>query len=47
LASRLAERIARTARTARTGTMENLDKLSATGLPVFDLNKENLVRKDW
>jgi len=27
--------------------MENLDKLSATGLPVFDLNAENLRRKDW
>lgn len=27
--------------------MENLDKLSATGLPIFDLNKENLFRKDW
>ncbi|KAH6866645.1 two component histidine kinase 1 [Alternaria rosae] len=27
--------------------MENLDKLSATGLPVFDLNAENLWRKDW
>jgi len=27
--------------------MENLDKLSATGLPIFDLNEENLKRKDW
>ncbi|EMD91903.1 hypothetical protein COCC4DRAFT_174771 [Bipolaris maydis ATCC 48331] len=27
--------------------MENLDKLSATGLPVFDLNEENLSRRDW
>ncbi|EDU40549.1 Two component histidine kinase 1 [Pyrenophora tritici-repentis] len=27
--------------------MENLDKLSATGLPIFDLNEENLNRKDW
>ncbi|KAH8725183.1 hypothetical protein GQ44DRAFT_681460 [Phaeosphaeriaceae sp. PMI808] len=27
--------------------MENLDRLSATGLPVFDLNSEYLDRKDW
>jgi hypothetical protein len=27
--------------------MENLDKLSATGLPVFDLNLEHLEQKDW
>ncbi|KAF2652355.1 two component histidine kinase 1 [Lophiostoma macrostomum CBS 122681] len=27
--------------------MEDLDKLTATGLPVFDLNTENLERKDW
>ncbi|KAF1829678.1 putative histidine kinase HHK12p [Decorospora gaudefroyi] len=27
--------------------MENLDKLSATGLPIFDLNQENLDAKDW
>ncbi|EFQ85885.1 hypothetical protein PTT_19041 [Pyrenophora teres f. teres 0-1] len=27
--------------------MENLDKLSATGLPIFDLNEENLNRSDW
>jgi hypothetical protein len=27
--------------------MEDLDKLTATGLPVFDLNAENLDRKDW
>ncbi|KAG9195923.1 hypothetical protein G6011_01044 [Alternaria panax] len=27
--------------------MENLDTLSATGLPVYDLNEENLLRKDW
>ena len=27
--------------------MENLDKLTSTGLPVFDLNAENLNRKDW
>jgi hypothetical protein len=27
--------------------MENLDKLSATGLPVFDLNSEHLEQKDW
>jgi len=27
--------------------MENLDKLTAAGLPVFDLNQENLGKKDW
>ncbi|KAI8940731.1 hypothetical protein NX059_001996 [Plenodomus lindquistii] len=27
--------------------MENLDRLSATGLPVFDLNQENLDSSDW
>jgi hypothetical protein len=27
--------------------MEDLDKLSATGLPVFDLNSEHLDQKDW
>lgn len=27
--------------------MENLDKLTAAGLPVYDLNLENLERKDW
>ncbi|KAL1608200.1 hypothetical protein SLS60_003139 [Paraconiothyrium brasiliense] len=27
--------------------MENLDKLTAAGLPVYDLNLENLDRKDW
>nr|AAR99466.1 two component histidine kinase 1 [Plenodomus lingam] len=27
--------------------MENLDRLSATGLPVFDLNWENLNSGDW
>ncbi|KAF2257780.1 putative histidine kinase HHK12p [Lojkania enalia] len=27
--------------------MENLDKLTATGLPVWDLNSENLDRSDW
>ncbi|KAF2181684.1 putative histidine kinase HHK12p [Zopfia rhizophila CBS 207.26] len=27
--------------------MENLDKLTAAGLPVFDLNTENLERTDW
>ena len=27
--------------------MENLDKLSATGLPVFDLNQEHLDQNDW
>jgi hypothetical protein len=27
--------------------MENLDKLTAAGLPVFDLNSELLDRKDW
>jgi hypothetical protein len=37
----LAERI------SGTSAMENLDKLSATGLPVFDLNEENLDGKDW
>jgi hypothetical protein len=30
-----------------TSAMENLDKLQATGLPVYDLNIENLARKDW
>jgi len=28
-------------------TMENLDQLSATGLPVSDLNRENLLSSDW
>lgn len=41
LALRHAERI------PCTSAMENLDQLSATGLPVFDLNEENLQRKDW
>lgn len=27
--------------------MENLDKLTATGLPIFDLNSESLSRPDW
>lgn len=27
--------------------MENLDKLTSAGLPVFDMNLENLDRKDW
>ncbi|KAL5382727.1 hypothetical protein DPSP01_006286 [Paraphaeosphaeria sporulosa] len=27
--------------------MENLDKLTAAGLPVYDLNLENLDRNDW
>lgn len=27
--------------------MQNLDRLSATGLPVFDLNSEHLDQKDW
>ncbi|KAF2026636.1 putative histidine kinase HHK12p [Setomelanomma holmii] len=27
--------------------MENLDKLTAAGLPVYDCNVENLDRKDW
>jgi hypothetical protein len=27
--------------------MENLDKLTAAGLPVYELNRENLDRKDW
>ena len=27
--------------------MENLDKLTAAGLPIYDLNLENLERKDW
>ncbi|KAL5422769.1 hypothetical protein PMIN04_004436 [Paraphaeosphaeria minitans] len=27
--------------------MENLDKLTAAGLPVYDLNLEHLDRKDW
>ncbi|KAL5119046.1 hypothetical protein ACEQ8H_002970 [Pleosporales sp. CAS-2024a] len=27
--------------------MQNLDRLSATGLPVFDLNREHLDHKDW
>ncbi|KAH5157101.1 hypothetical protein HBH69_082310 [Parastagonospora nodorum] len=27
--------------------MQNLDKLSATGLPVFDLNSEHLDERDW
>ncbi|KAL6708235.1 hypothetical protein ACN47E_003419 [Coniothyrium glycines] len=27
--------------------MENLDKLTAAGLPVFDLNSEALSKKDW
>ncbi|KAF2868319.1 hypothetical protein BDV95DRAFT_621371 [Massariosphaeria phaeospora] len=27
--------------------MENLDKLTASGLPIFDLNAENLDRSDW
>ncbi|KAH7386991.1 hypothetical protein DE146DRAFT_680816 [Phaeosphaeria sp. MPI-PUGE-AT-0046c] len=27
--------------------MQNLDRLSATGLPVFDLNTEHLDQKDW
>ncbi|KAF2854285.1 two component histidine kinase 1 [Plenodomus tracheiphilus IPT5] len=27
--------------------MENLDRLSATGLPVYDLNRENLSHGDW
>ncbi|KAF2012779.1 two component histidine kinase 1 [Aaosphaeria arxii CBS 175.79] len=27
--------------------MENLDKLTAAGLPVYDLNAENIDRKDW
>ncbi|KAL7771829.1 hypothetical protein CFE70_001779 [Pyrenophora teres f. teres 0-1] len=41
LAVRHAERI------VCTSAMENLDKLSATGLPIFDLNEENLNRSDW
>ncbi|CAO2649438.1 Nn.00g068230.m01.CDS01 [Neocucurbitaria sp. VM-36] len=27
--------------------MENLDKLTAAGLPVFDMNQEHLDQKDW
>jgi hypothetical protein len=27
--------------------LDNLDKLTAAGLPVFDLNRENLDNKDW
>ncbi|KAF2253673.1 putative histidine kinase HHK12p [Trematosphaeria pertusa] len=27
--------------------MENLDKLTAAGLPIFDLDQESLERKDW
>jgi hypothetical protein len=27
--------------------MQNLDKLTAAGLPVFDLNSEHLDHKDW
>jgi hypothetical protein len=27
--------------------MENLDKLTAAGLPIFDLNAEKLDREDW
>jgi len=27
--------------------MENLDKLTAAGLPIFDLNTEHLEQKDW
>jgi hypothetical protein len=27
--------------------MEDLDKLTAAGLPVFDLNSEHLEQKDW
>ncbi|KAF2680177.1 two component histidine kinase 1 [Lentithecium fluviatile CBS 122367] len=27
--------------------MENLDRLTATGLPIYDLNSEQLERKDW
>ncbi|KAF1851062.1 putative histidine kinase HHK12p [Cucurbitaria berberidis CBS 394.84] len=27
--------------------MENLDKLTAAGLPIFDLNQEHLGQKDW
>ncbi|KAF1971759.1 putative histidine kinase HHK12p [Bimuria novae-zelandiae CBS 107.79] len=27
--------------------MDNLDKLTAAGLPIYDLNRENLERKDW
>jgi hypothetical protein len=27
--------------------MENLDKLTATGLPIYDLNAEKLDREDW
>lgn len=34
-------------RTASTSAMESLDKLTAAGLPVFDLNSEALQKKDW
>jgi hypothetical protein len=27
--------------------MEDLDKLSATGLPIFGLNTEHLEQHDW
>jgi len=27
--------------------MENLDQLTATGLPIYDLNAEKLDREDW
>jgi hypothetical protein len=30
-----------------TSAMENLDKLTAAGLPVYDLNVENVEKKDW
>lgn len=32
---------------AHADAMQNLDRLSATGLPVFDLNSEHLDQKDW
>ena len=31
----------------RSRAMENLDKLTAAGLPVFDMNQEHLDHKDW
>lgn len=30
-----------------TGAMQNLDKLTGTGLPIFDLNSEHLDANDW
>jgi hypothetical protein len=27
--------------------MENLDRLTTAGVPVYDLNTENLERQDW